>query len=395
MILKTIFIFCLTLKIYGAVGDVGHEERIMIRHCQQVVDKKLSFGHDALREMTTDQENTGYRRAFRYLFQRLTPRYDFVHILRSLVKFAGWSRSASDVMRDVRIDVPDCTFESLLRHTNSALGGELTDASRRNLTVAKARLMRLSLESRMTGDRTIDAYNAADPAQAQRLEMFNLLNSVMSGSGVKVRFIEMAQLVSDCGYSFVGNREEDLVFARDTINKYFEITPRGKRHFDEIGSPIRSPNRTQTVTDAAAMSSLVAPVPYVVNNGEKQRALGTLDSILSQLDGAGVHASPVISLLLPAASASANGSGASSAVMVSGSSAAVAADDFVEEGTERDDEVTIPSQRRRIELTQQQKENIAMYLNAGWSYNKIAGTVGCSIHEVIAENETLQQQYRS
>jgi hypothetical protein len=81
--------------------------------------------------------------------------------------------------------------------------------------------------------------------------------------------------------------------------------------------------------------------------------------------------------------------------MVSGSSAAVAADDFVEEDTERDDEVTRPSQRRRIELTQQQKENIAMYLNAGWSYNKIAGTVGCSIHEVIAENETLQQQYRS
>jgi len=390
MILKTIFIFCLTLKIYGAVGDVGHEESRMIRHCQQVVDKKLSFGYDALREMTTDQENTGYRRAFRYLFQRLTPRYDFVHILRSLVKFAGWSRSASDVMRDVRIDVLDCTFESLLRHTNSALGGELTDASRRNLTVAKARLMRL-----MTGDRTIDAYNAADPAQAQRLEMFNLLNSVMSGSGVKVRFIEMAQLVSDCGYSFVGNREEDLVFARDTINKYFEITPRGKRHFDEIGSPIRSPNRTQTVTDAAAMSSLVAPVPYVVNNGEKQRALGTLDSILSQLDGAGVHASPVISLLLPAASASANGSGASSAVMVSGSSAAVAADDFVEEGTERDDEVTRPSQRRRAELTQQQKKNIEKYLNAGWSYNNIAAALGRSVYEVKEESENLLQQYRS
>ncbi len=392
MILKTIFIFCLTLKIYGAVGDVGREERRMIHHCQQVVDKKLSFGHDALREMTTDQENTGYRRAFRYLFQRLTSRYDFVHILRSLVKFAGWSRSASDVMRDVRIDVPDCTFESLLRHTNSALGGELTDASRRNLTVAKARLMRLSLESRMTGDRTIDAYNAADPAQVQRLEMFDLLNSVMSGIGVKVRFIEMAQLVSVCGYSFSGNRVDDLFFARDTINKYFEVTPRSREHSNEIGSPNRA--SAQTLTDDTGIGSSAAPVPYV-NVGEKARAVRTKNVIESALSGAGVPASPVISLLLPAASASANGSGASSVVMVSGSSAAVAADDFVEEGTERDDEVTRPSQRRRTELTQQQKKNIEKYLNAGWSYNNIAAAVGRSVYEVKEESENLLQQYRS
>jgi len=81
--------------------------------------------------------------------------------------------------------------------------------------------------------------------------------------------------------------------------------------------------------------------------------------------------------------------------MVSGSSAAVAADDFVEEGTERDDEVTRPSQRRRAELTQQQKKNIEKYLNAGWSYNNIAAALGRSVYEVKEESENLLQQYRS
>lgn len=382
MILKTIFVLCLTLEIFGAEVVVEETQPTVI-YCQRVLDKEVSFGHHSLIPMTFEERTHGYECAFRHLWQKLTPPTSgYVNIVRSLTKFAGWSSAANTVMKKV-----DCTYDNLLTHIDSASAVAETPSASRNLVVAKARLMRLRLESRMA-EKTIEAYDAAD-TNRDRLQMYMLLNSVIDGAGVKVRFIEMAQLVSVCGYSPYGERLRDLSFAKETIERYFDVSPRGKRHFNELGIPIP---RTHAVP--ALPHARVIPVPYVFDDGEMQRARTTLKAI----DAEKYAIEPSVALHVIAAPAVV--APFPSIVVVLPVAVDLAEDNGEEvarpqrrhaetDDTDDDEEVTRPPQRRRITLTDQQKKDVETYLNAGWTYSRIAGILRCSIHGVMEEEAAL------
>jgi hypothetical protein len=255
-----------------------------------------------------------------------------------------------------------CSYDNLLTHIDRASMATEAPSASRNLTVAKARLIRLNLESRMA-EKTLEAYDAAD-IHGDRSQMYRLLDSVMDGMGVKVRFIEMAQLISVCGYSPYGERSKDLDFARWIILRYFDVSPRTKRHFDMLGRPL----------PRAHAAPVSAPVPYVADDGEKQRANTTLADINAKRDAIAVALQEAA--IAPIATAPK-------------SPITVVLDPAETDGEE---EVTSPPQKRRVALTNAQKENIERYLNAGWNYNTIAAVIGCSIHEVKEEESLLKSR---
>lgn len=386
MILKTIFVLCLTLKIFGSTVPV-EEIQPTVAHCQRVLDKEVSFGHRSLMPMTFEERTHGYEYAFRNLWQRLAhPTGDYVNIIRSLTKFAGWSSAAPTIMTKV-----GCTYDDLLAHIDRASAVTETVSASRNLVVAKARLMRLKLESKMS-EKTIAAYAAAD-TDNDRFRIYTLLASVMDGNGVKVRFIEMAQLVSVCGYSPCGERSHDLDFASEIIRRYFDVSPRSKRHFDMLGAFL-----PRTHTAPVSPHVQVIPVPYVTDEGEIQRARTTLNDITTERDTMGEEPAVIIHAAVAPISPTVPAAGAPIAVVALSATSDLTEGEKIAmplrrhaetDDTDSDEEVTRLPQRRRVALTDLQKKDIETFLNAGWAYSKIAEAVRCSLHEVTQEEAEL------
>ncbi len=313
MTLKTIFVLCLILNIFGAdfqlEREVGHEcfiQRLLHR------DQNISLTpeeEESIRQHYADLGLLGGASLQRaYAFKKLWNQVNdisparlhekkYVYKLRSLVKFAGWSSAAQDAM-----NYTNATYADIASLVHLVINHD----PKNDLKVGWARLKRLALESEMaeiplgSDTYTIDAYNLADPRKSERRDIWEKLNDLEKGP--KVRFIEQAQLISVCGYSPNNdNRINDLLLAKTLMNKYFDLAPQQRKMFNEEGHRARGVKRQapaimsalqvaanpQDAMNLKNVLRMASAAPRTSDSEEKERANRTKNAIDAELRSLG------------------------------------------------------------------------------------------------------------
>jgi len=173
--------------------------------------------------------------------------------VRTLLNFVGWSRHSKALL-----DESGKTYNQYLNLIDVISPYEIKRAAKNNLKIAKARLQRLALESQMReGGLTYTQYEQAHPNGLSRRRIYNLLAEVTQG--VKVRFLEKADLIVTCGYSPTGNEAEDLDLAEDIMDKYSEV-----KHNDYF--------HRQHRREGPARKRIATAVPYLSLKGSEVSA---------------------------------------------------------------------------------------------------------------------------
>ena len=173
--------------------------------------------------------------------------------VRTLLNFVGWSRHSKALL-----DESGKTYNQYLNLIDVISPYEIKRAAKNNLKIAKARLQRLALESQMREEgRTYAQYEQAHPHGLSRRRIYNLLAEVTQG--VKVRFLEKANLIVTCGYSPTGNEAEDLDLAEDIMDKYSEV-----KHNDYF--------HRQHRREGPARKRIATAVPYLSLKGSEVSA---------------------------------------------------------------------------------------------------------------------------
>lgn len=166
----------------------------------------------------------------------------FCNIVRTFVHFVGWDVRANDLL-----EKSNRSHDCYLRLIDLAYDYDVGAAAKRNLVMGKAKLRLLSLQKRMREEN--QDYNTADPDSAERLAIYNLLDSIQGGA--KVRLLEMANLILHCAYSPMGDAAHDLELAQRIMEEY--QTPRKPTGSSSSSSPSTAP--IDTVSDDDSSSS--------------------------------------------------------------------------------------------------------------------------------------------
>lgn len=134
----------------------------------------------------------------------------FKSITKTLARFVAWNPYAPGLMAELGINRIETEYEkhiSLLEHCQSYC---TTDVERNNSKVTYLRLMRMK-------NQTLAARGQASSRDPETMEMYQMMFDILEDikTGSRLRYLEQAILIVDCGHSPTGDREQDLVRAKE------------------------------------------------------------------------------------------------------------------------------------------------------------------------------------